>query len=216
MSFLLQHNIMDLLCATGVHAMRKMHTERSQCTTEIHVACCRRDDAGFRPATPQSASAWQSGLAAVAISLGVLSADAVALDYTRHFAQSAVDARGAPTRPAPAAVPANSREQIMKAQTELRRLDCLNGRIDGRLGERTREAVKKFWAMARQGAVEVNVTDELISNLAEHGDNFCRPPRRFFGFGGHALPPLFAPGARPGVAPPAAVQPPSPGEPREE
>jgi peptidoglycan hydrolase-like protein with peptidoglycan-binding domain len=107
-------------------------------------------------------------------------------------------------------VPANLPEQIRRAQAELRRLDCLKGRIDGRLGDQTREAVQKFWAMAKQPAATVNITDELISSLAERGDNFCRPPRRFFGFGGHALPPLFAPGARPGVVAPTTVRPPSP------
>jgi peptidoglycan hydrolase-like protein with peptidoglycan-binding domain len=162
---------------------------------------------------------WQVGLAAIAILPGALCADAVAGDRTRHFAQHVIDAADAPTRPASVAVasalvPANWPEQIRRAQTELRRLDCLNGRIDGKLGGQTREAVKKFWAMARQPAVDVNITDELISNLAERGDNFCRPPRRFLGFGGHALPPLFAPGARPGFVPPTAAQPPSPdGEP---
>jgi peptidoglycan hydrolase-like protein with peptidoglycan-binding domain len=109
---------------------------------------------------------------------------------------------------APALAPANSREQVRRAQTELRRLDCLKSRINGKLDEHTREAVKKFWAMAKQPAVDVKITDELISNLAERGDNFCRPPRRFFGFGGRSLPPLFAPGARPGFVPPAAVRPP--------
>ena len=113
---------------------------------------------------------------------------------------------------APAVLRTNSPEQIRKAQTELRRLDCFNGRIDGKLGDQTRQAVKKFWASAKQPVVEVNITDELISNLAERGDNFCRPPRRFFGFGGRpggnlGLPPPFLPGARPGSVP---AQPPSP------
>jgi peptidoglycan hydrolase-like protein with peptidoglycan-binding domain len=156
---------------------------------------------------------WRVGLAAIAISLGSRSADAVAGDHTHHFAQNAIDA---PTRPAavtgaPTSVPAHSPEQTRRAQTELRRLDCLKGRVDGKLGDQTREAVKKFWAMAKQPAASVNITDELISNLAEHGDNFCRPPRKFLGFGGRSLPPLFAPGARPGVVSPAAVRPPSPG-----
>jgi hypothetical protein len=150
---------------------------------------------------------WQAGLATIAISLGALSADGIAGDRTRHFVENAVDA---PTRPAPMLASANSPEQIRRAQIELRRLDCLKGRIDGKLGDQTREAVKAFWAMAKQPVTDVNITDELISNLAERGDNFCRPPRRFFGFGGHSLPPMFAPGARPAVVPPTAVRPPSP------
>ncbi len=111
-----------------------------------------------------------------------------------------------PAAEAPAAaVPANTPDQIRKAQIELRRLDCLKGRIDGKLGEQTRQAVKKFWASAKKPAVDVNITDALISDLAERGDNFCRPPRPFFAIGGRAggnpaLPP-FAPGARPGAVP---------------
>jgi peptidoglycan hydrolase-like protein with peptidoglycan-binding domain len=111
---------------------------------------------------------------------------------------------------------ANSPKQIRKAQIELRRLECLKGRIDGKLGDQTREAVKKFWASAKQPAVEVTITDELISDLAARGDLFCRPVRPFFAIGGRAggnstLPPFLAPGARPSpapapAAPPAAAQ----------
>jgi peptidoglycan hydrolase-like protein with peptidoglycan-binding domain len=165
---------------------------------------------------------WRAGWAAIAISLCTLPADAVALGRMVQLAQNASDAGGGATEPSrspvadpPSALPANSPEQIRKAQTELRRLDCLTGRIDGKLGDQTRQAVKKFWASAKQPAVEVNITDELISSLAERGDNFCRPPRRFFGFGGRpggnlALPLPFAPGARPGSVPAPAARPPSP------
>src|ERR1700681_3449632 len=160
---------------------------------------------------------WRAGSAAIAILLCTLPAGAVAAGRMVQFAQNASDAgRGAtepgPSPDAPAALPAKSPEQIRKAQTELRRLDCLTGRIDGRLGDQTRQAVKKFWASAKQPAVEVNITDELISNLAERGDNFCRPPRRFFGFGGRpggnsARLPFFAPGARPSPVPATAAPP---------
>jgi peptidoglycan hydrolase-like protein with peptidoglycan-binding domain len=158
---------------------------------------------------------WRAGLALIAILPGAISAAAVAGDRLSRYAQNAIDVAGVPTRPAsvagaPVSTPANSPEQIRRAQTELKRLDCLTGRIDGKLDDRTREAMKKFWAMAKQPAVDVKITDELISNLTERGDNFCRPPRRFFGFGGHSLPPLLAPGARPTVVPPTAVRPPSP------
>jgi peptidoglycan hydrolase-like protein with peptidoglycan-binding domain len=160
---------------------------------------------------------WRAGSAAIAILLCTLPAGAVAAGRMVHFAQNASDAGRGATEPGqspdvPVALPANSPEQIRKAQTELRRLDCLTGRIDGRLGDQTRQAVKKFWASAKQPAVEVNITDELISNLAERGDNFCRPPRPFFGFGGRpggnsARLPFFAPGARPGPVPATPAQP---------
>jgi peptidoglycan hydrolase-like protein with peptidoglycan-binding domain len=151
---------------------------------------------------------WRAGSAAIAISLCALPAGAVDTSRLVQFAQNVSEAdRGAtePSRPpvadASAALPGSSPEQIRKAQTELRRLDCLKGRIDGKLGDQTRQAVKKFWTSAGQPAVEVNITDELISDLAERGDGFCRPARRFFGVGVRPSgTPLFAPGARPAPA----------------
>jgi hypothetical protein len=155
----------------------------------------------------------RAGVAAIAISVCTLPAGAVTSGRMVQLAQNASEGgRGAiePSQAPAASVPANSPEQIRKAQVELRRLDCLKSRIDGRLGDQTREALRKFWASAKQPVVEVNITDELIANLAGRGDNFCRPPRRFFGFGGRALPPLFAPGARPGSIPPTTAHPVSP------
>jgi peptidoglycan hydrolase-like protein with peptidoglycan-binding domain len=148
----------------------------------------------------------------------MLPADAVVMEFAQNVpvaGRGAAEPGRSSVADAPAVLRANSSEQIRKAQTELRRLDCFNGRIDGKLGDQTRQAVKKFWASAKQPVVEVNITDELISNLAERGDNFCRPPRRFFGFGGRpggnlGLPLPFAPGARPGSVPAPAAQPPSP------
>jgi peptidoglycan hydrolase-like protein with peptidoglycan-binding domain len=167
---------------------------------------------------------WRAGWAAIAIALCTLSTSAVAAGRMVQLAQN-VPSAGAgdsvPRQPsvaaAPAALPANTSEQIRKAQTELKRLDCLKGRIDGKLGGRTRDAVKMFWASAKQPAVEVNITNQLIADLAERGDLFCRPPRPFFGFGGRpgAMPPFLAPGGRPVPvpvpvptvpAPPAAAQ----------
>jgi peptidoglycan hydrolase-like protein with peptidoglycan-binding domain len=164
---------------------------------------------------------WRAGSAAIAISLCILPVGAVATRRIVQFAQDGPDAgQGAaepsqsPVAGAPTPSRANSPDQIRKAQIELRRLDCFQGRIDGKLGDQTRQAVKKFWAGAKQPVVEVTITDELIANLAERGDNFCRPPRRFFGFGGRpggnlGLPLPFAPG-RPTSVPAPAAQPPSP------
>jgi peptidoglycan hydrolase-like protein with peptidoglycan-binding domain len=165
---------------------------------------------------------WGAGLAAIAISLSTLPAGAAGTSRLLQFAQTVSDtAQGAtaasqpPASDASAALPANSAKQIKKAQTELRRLDCLKGRIDGKLGDQTRQAVKKFWASAKQPAAEVNITDELISRLAESGDGFCRPPRPFFAIGGRSggnstLAPFFLPGARPAAVPAPAAPPPPP------
>jgi hypothetical protein len=156
---------------------------------------------------------WRAGSVAIAISLCTLPASAADVGRIVRLAQSVPDADRGDASP-PAAAPANSPEQIRKAQTELRRLDCLQGRIDGKLGEQTRQAVKKFWASAKAPAREVNITDELISDLAEHGDNFCRPPRPFFAIGGRsggntAMPP-FLPGGRPIPHSAPAAPPPAP------
>jgi peptidoglycan hydrolase-like protein with peptidoglycan-binding domain len=148
---------------------------------------------------------WRAGSAAVAILICGLTG-AVAAERSVRLAQNAPDAGQATEAPA---LPANTPEQIKKAQTELRRLDCLKGRIDGKLGDKTRQAVKSFWTSAKQPVVEVVVTDALIADLAAHGDNYCRPVRPFFGFGGGRTGgvPFLAPGMRPMPAPTPAVPP---------
>jgi peptidoglycan hydrolase-like protein with peptidoglycan-binding domain len=148
-----------------------------------------------------------AGSAAIAISLGVLPATG----GVGKFAQNVPDAGGATPASSPAG---NSPEQIRKAQVELKRLECLKGRVDGKLGEATRQAVKKYWASAKEPAGEVNITDDFITELAGRGDLYCRPPRVFFGFGGRPGGNLvpFAPGVRPIPVPPAAVKPPAPAD----
>jgi peptidoglycan hydrolase-like protein with peptidoglycan-binding domain len=134
---------------------------------------------------------WRACAIAIAISLYGLPA-------------SAVEAAG------PANASVNSPEQIRKAQVELQRLDCLRGPADGKLGNQTRRALKKFWKSAGQSAVEVTITDELISDLTDRGAGFCRPARRFFAVGAPMRPggaPPFMRGARPPS--PAPVQPPA-------
>src|SRR6266849_5337348 len=158
----------------------------------------------------------------MAVALYSLPAGAVDTSRAVQFVQNASDggqAAAAPNQPAvadvPSVLPANSREQIRKAQIELRRLDCFQGRTDGKLGDQTRQAVQKFWASTKQPAVEVNITDQLIADLSERGDNFCRPPRRFFGFGGRpsvnsAVLPFVPRDTRPAPGPATSEQPPSP------
>jgi peptidoglycan hydrolase-like protein with peptidoglycan-binding domain len=153
-----------------------------------------------------------AGSVAVAIALSTLPAGAV--EFARNVSEplrSAMEPSQPPPAAAPSASPANSPEQVRKAQIELRRLDCFQGRVDGKLGNQTREAVKKFWASAKQPAEEVNITDELLAELSQRGDNFCRPPRRFFGFGSRpggnpALLPFIPRGTQPAPGP-AALEP---------
>jgi len=166
--------------------------------------------------------AWRAGSVAIAVVLYALPAGALDMSRAVQLAQNVSDAgRGAagpsqqPAANAPSASPANSREQIRKAQIELRRLDCFQGRADGKLGDQTRQAVKKFWASAKQPAAEVDITEQLIADLSERGDNFCRPPRRFFGFGGRpgmnsAVLPFVHRDTRPAPGPATSDQSPSP------
>jgi len=106
----------------------------------------------------------------------------------------------------------NSPEQIRKAQVELQRLDCLRGRVDGKLGDQTRQAVKKFWKSAGQPAVDVTITDELISDLADRGAGFCRPARRFFAVGAPLRPGGSPPFMRRPAVPATPVQAPAPAQ----
>jgi peptidoglycan hydrolase-like protein with peptidoglycan-binding domain len=164
---------------------------------------------------------WRTGSVAIAVAFYTLPAGAVDTSRSLQFVQNASDAGQAavepsqpPTADAPATLPANSREQIRKAQVELRRLDCFQGKTDGKLGDQTRQAVKKFWASAKEPVVEVNITDQLIADLSERGDNFCRPPRRFFGFGGRpgmnsAVLPFVPRGTQPAPVPATSEQSPA-------
>jgi hypothetical protein len=85
----------------------------------------------------------------------------------------------APPNPAvevrPAALPANSPDQIRRAQIELRRLGCFAGRSDGTLNVATRDAVKSYWTRTGHAVVEVNITDEFISDVHQHDEPVCKP-----------------------------------------
>ena len=160
---------------------------------------------------------WQIGSMAIAISLWALPADAGGPSRIVRFAQNSPDAppgaAGQTQSGAPETGLANTPEQIKKAQAELKRLDCLKGRIDGKLGASTRDALKQFWTMAKEDVAEVRITDALIADLAVHGDNYCRPKRRFFGFGGRPTmtAPFLSPGGRPpGLQVPVPQPPASP------
>jgi peptidoglycan hydrolase-like protein with peptidoglycan-binding domain len=136
---------------------------------------------------------WRAGWAAIAMLLCALPAAAVA-------ASRMADPL------------ANSPEQIKKAQTELQRLDCLRGSIDGKLGNQTRQAVRKFWKSAGQPEVEVSITDELVADLLDRGAGFCRPARRFFAVGGPTRPGGSPPFMRRPTAPATPVQAPAPAQ----
>jgi uncharacterized caspase-like protein len=79
---------------------------------------------------------------------------------------------------APPAASANSAEQIRKAQVELRRVGCYPGRPDGKLNEATQNAVRNYWSRTGQAIVEINITDEFISDIEHQDEHICGPNRR--------------------------------------
>jgi uncharacterized caspase-like protein len=85
---------------------------------------------------------------------------------------------GPPVEVAPSPPPANSSEQIRKAQVELKRVGCYLGRPDGKLNATTQEAVRSYWSRTGQAIVEVNITDEFISDIERQDERVCGPNRR--------------------------------------
>jgi uncharacterized caspase-like protein len=83
------------------------------------------------------------------------------------------------TKPGPVTEPqpakANLREQIRQAQTELKRLGCFTGNLDGKMNDATQNAVKAFWTHTHKPVVEINITDEFVADLQEQHDRVCNP-----------------------------------------
>src|SRR5215831_6658563 len=78
--------------------------------------------------------------------------------------------------PQPEAPKANLPEQIHQAQTELKRLGCLEGKLDGRM-DTTEKAIRAFWKRGNKRVVEINITDDFIADLQRQPDDFCPPGR---------------------------------------
>jgi uncharacterized caspase-like protein len=96
----------------------------------------------------------------------------------------------------------NLPEQIRQAQTELKRLGCFEGKLDGKM-DTTEKAIKAFWKRSNKPVVEIDITDDFIADLQRHHDDFCMPGR----------PPVVAirpvsPAAKPAAR--SAARPPSP------
>ena len=74
--------------------------------------------------------------------------------------------------PQPEAPKANLPEQIHQAQTELKRLGCLEGKLDGKM-DTTEKAIRAFWKRSNKRVVEINITDDFIADLQRQPDDFC-------------------------------------------
>jgi hypothetical protein len=81
-----------------------------------------------------------------------------------------------PAMPAPAAQAANTVDQILKAQQELKKLGCFASRPDGKLNRATETAVKSYWTHTGQTITEIKITDEFISDIEQHDKPVCEQP----------------------------------------
>jgi hypothetical protein len=67
----------------------------------------------------------------------------------------------------------NSPELVRSAQTELVRLGCLSGKIDGGLNAPTSAALGRYLSIQGQPSANVSVTTELVAELAKHVTRVC-------------------------------------------
>jgi len=72
---------------------------------------------------------------------------------------------------------ANLPEQIHRAQTELKRLGCLDGKLDGRM-DTTVKAIKVFLKRSHKPVGEINITDDFVADLQQQPNDICPPASR--------------------------------------
>ena len=75
--------------------------------------------------------------------------------------------------PPPQYPSANMPELILSAQRELRRLGCFAGEEDGKLGEATTSAAKRYLAQKGRSSQDVKVTDSFIADLRGETRRIC-------------------------------------------
>jgi hypothetical protein len=115
------------------------------------------------------------GSAAMAILLCPLPRGAVAAGAIVKLAENAPGTGQGGIAPNPPPAADGSRRQPIRAMNQESadraeaRLDCLSGRVDGRLGNQTRQAIKKFWATSSRTATSmspISVRKERAATIA--------------------------------------------------
>ncbi len=71
-----------------------------------------------------------------------------------------------------AALP-NSPELIRSAQTQLARLGCLSGKVDGVLNDTTKSALGRYMSIKGVSSSDGNVTEGLVTELTTQPDRVC-------------------------------------------
>jgi Caspase domain len=72
-----------------------------------------------------------------------------------------------------AATQPNSPELVRSAQTELVRLGCFSGKVDGALSAPTNSALGRYMSIQGQPSENVSVTTKLVAELAKHTTRVC-------------------------------------------
>ncbi|WKA26561.1 caspase family protein [Bradyrhizobium roseum] len=67
----------------------------------------------------------------------------------------------------------NSPELVRSAQTELVRLGCFSGKVDGTLNAPTSAALGRYMSIGGQPTANISVTSQLVAELAKHTTRVC-------------------------------------------
>jgi hypothetical protein len=67
----------------------------------------------------------------------------------------------------------NSPELVRSAQTQLARLGCLTGKIDGTLNAPTQSALGRYMSIKGQPSEKASVTEGLVAELTKHTNRVC-------------------------------------------
>ncbi len=74
---------------------------------------------------------------------------------------------------APKAAEIDTRRQILEAQTELKRLGCYSGNLNGNLNNGTKNAVGAFFKIKNTAAREISFSDDFVGELKLENAGLC-------------------------------------------
>ena len=97
---------------------------------------------------------------------------AATCDRVRPQIVAALDKFNAEAAKRAAALP-NSPELVRSAQTQLARLGCLSGKVDGVLDGTTKSALGRYMSIKGQSSGDSSVTEGLVSELTKQTDRVC-------------------------------------------
>jgi len=131
---------------------------------------CSRDDEKLARLRPSLAQGWARE------DLKRLQRDTVC-DHVRSDAVALLDQLAAPEagqpRVATEPLSANSPELVLSAQRELQRLGCFDGEEDGRRGDATTAAIRRYLSEKGRPSKDIKLTDTLIAELKDQSTRVC-------------------------------------------